>query len=107
MRSERRPPRQWPSPSHAPCASPPRSPASLRQETSAFSLTSFTSFWSARRVGARRRGRGSAPAPSPARLNRRPLGGAQDEGVPLRQSTPPPPPPPVPIARAVRENNRG
>src|SRR5215510_14517130 len=37
MRSERRPPRQWPSPSHAPCASPPRSPASLRQETSASS----------------------------------------------------------------------
>src|SRR5215468_5374128 len=37
MRSERRPPRQWPSPSRAPCASPPPSPAYLRQETSASS----------------------------------------------------------------------
>src|SRR5215468_9903356 len=55
----------------------------------------------ARRVGARRRGRGSAPAASPTRLNRRPVGGAQDEGVPLRQSAPPPPPPPAPIARAA------
>src|SRR5215467_2312933 len=55
----------------------------------------------ARRVGARRRGRGSAPAASPTRLNRRPVGGAQDEGVPLRRSAPPPPPPPAPIARTT------
>src|SRR5215467_9875440 len=51
---------------------------------------------SARRGGARRRGRGSAPAASPTRLNRRPAGGAQDEGVPLRRNAPPPPPPPAP-----------
>src|SRR5215470_13319434 len=37
MRSERRPPRQWPSPSRAPCASPPRYLVYLRQETSASS----------------------------------------------------------------------
>src|SRR5215813_2897222 len=55
----------------------------------------------ARRVGARRRGRGSAPAASPTRLNRRPAGGAQASGVPLRRSAPPPPPPPAPMARAT------
>src|SRR5262249_39756776 len=56
---------------------------------------------SAGRVGARRRGRGSAPAASPTRLNRRPAGGAQASGVPLRRSAPPPPPPPAPMARAT------
>src|SRR5215470_17970786 len=50
---------------------------------------------------ARRRGRGCAPAASPTRLNRRPAGGAQASGVPLRWSAPPPPPPPAPIARAA------
>src|SRR5262249_50243342 len=54
---------------------------------------------SASRGGACRRGRGSAPAASPAHLNRRPAGGAQDEGAPLRRSAPPPPPPPAPVAR--------
>src|SRR5262244_4180350 len=58
-------------------------------------------FWSARRGGTRRRGRGCAPAASPTRLTRRPAGGAQDEGVPLRQSTPPPPTPPAPVARTA------
>src|SRR5215475_4523405 len=61
----------------------------------------------ARRVGACRRGRGSAPAASPTRLNRRPVGGAQDEGVPLRRSAPPPPPPPAPVARVARANTPG
>src|SRR5215831_9061953 len=62
---------------------------------------------SARRGRSRRRGRGSAPAASPTRLTRRPAGGAQDEGVPLRQSAPPPPPPPAPIVRAALVNNAG
>src|SRR5215831_17966446 len=53
-------------------------------------------------AGTRQRGRGSAPAASPARLTRRPPGGAQDEGVPLRRSAPPPPPPPAPITRVQR-----
>src|SRR5215813_14119100 len=39
--------------------------------------------------------------------NRRPVGGAQDEGVPLRRSAPPPPPPPAPVARAARANTPG
>src|SRR5215510_274803 len=52
-------------------------------------------------------GAGCAPAASPARLNRRPAGGAQDEGVPLRRSAPPPPPPPAPITRAAFVNRPG
>src|SRR5215471_16235724 len=55
----------------------------------------------------RRRGRGSPPATSPARLTRRPAGGAQDEGVPLRRSAPPPPPPPAPITRTALVNCPG
>src|SRR5262245_53246361 len=41
-----------------------------------------------------RQGRGCAPAASPVRLNRSPAGCVQDEGVPLRLSTPLPPTPP-------------
>src|SRR5215470_15195953 len=81
-----------------------RSPISFR---SARPMSPLRPVTSARRVGARRRGRGRAPAASPARLNRRPAGGAQDEGVPLRRSAPPPPPPPAPIAPAALVNHRG
>src|SRR5215831_15389579 len=45
-------------------------------------------------AGSRRRGEGCAHAASPARLNRSPAGCAEDEGVPLRLSTPLPPTPP-------------
>src|SRR5262245_65253700 len=57
--------------------------------------------------GACRRGRGCAPAASPTRLTRRPAGGAQDEGVPLRRSAPPPPTPPAPVALAAPVNRPG
>src|SRR5262249_61127270 len=45
------------------------------------------------------RGGGALQLRPPARLTRRPAGGAQDEGVPLRWSAPPPPTPPSQVAR--------
>src|SRR5215470_12350330 len=74
MRSERRPSRRLPSPSRARYASPRRSPVCPRQETSACILTLFTTFRSARRVGAHRTGRGGPTSPehSPSSAATRP-----------------------------------
>src|SRR5215831_20672543 len=55
--------------------------------------------------GSRRRGEGCAQAASPACLNRRPAGCAQDEGVPLRLSAPSPAAT-RPVARAAFVNNQ-
>src|SRR5215813_8455838 len=52
------------------------------ENTTPLARTIFTNRRSARRVGTRRRGRGSAPTASPTRLNRSPAGCAQASGGP-------------------------
>src|SRR5215469_16507552 len=72
--------RCWTVSSRSTPVAPPNSPRLSTRASSGGRLARLV-HKHARRVGARRRGRGSAPAASPTRLNRRPAGGAPDEGV--------------------------